>query len=165
VLACLSGLSYATLASIFPEDGGGYLYAKRMLGEYPGFIAGWAMYVSMMISTAFVVLGFGIYLNLLLGTHIDPRLAALGAVLFLTLLNIRGLSEAGRAEVVLVGTKLAILCVLVLAGLVHIRASAFVPFMPYGMGGIVQGMTMVFFTYVGFQVVAMMAGEVRNRAG
>lgn len=162
VLVCFSGLSYAALASIFPEDGGGYLYARRMLGEYPGFIAGWAMYVSMMISTAFVVLGFGIYLNLLLGTHIDPRLAALGAVLFLTLLNLRGLSEAGRAEVVLVGTKVAILCVLVLAGLVHIRASAFVPFMPYGVGGVVQGMTMVFFTYVGFQVVAMMGGEVKE---
>lgn len=162
VLVCFSGLSYASLASIFPEDGGGYLYARRMLGDYLGFIAGWAAYVSMTIATAFVVLGFGIYLNLLLGTHIDPRLAALGAVLFLTLLNIRGLSEAGRAEVALVGTKLAILCLLVLAGLVHIRASVFVPFMPHGIGGLVQGMTMVFFTYVGFQVVAMMAGEVKE---
>ncbi|HNQ32970.1 MAG TPA: amino acid permease, partial [Methanoculleus sp.] len=35
-----SGLSYAVLASIYPEDGGGYLYARRILGPYPGFLAG-----------------------------------------------------------------------------------------------------------------------------
>jgi APA family basic amino acid/polyamine antiporter len=38
VLVAFSGLSYATLASIFPEDGGGYLYSEKMLGKYPGFL-------------------------------------------------------------------------------------------------------------------------------
>jgi APA family basic amino acid/polyamine antiporter len=46
VLVVFSGLSYAALASIFPEDGGGYLYARHMLGKYLGFIAGWSMYIS-----------------------------------------------------------------------------------------------------------------------
>lgn len=32
LIVVFSALSYATLASIYPEDGGGYLYARRILG-------------------------------------------------------------------------------------------------------------------------------------
>jgi H+/Cl- antiporter ClcA len=52
IIVAFSGISYAALASIFPEDGGGYLFARRMLGSFPGFIAGWAMYISLTIAAA-----------------------------------------------------------------------------------------------------------------
>jgi APA family basic amino acid/polyamine antiporter len=162
IVVSFSALSYSALASIFPEDGGGYLFAKRMLGGYPGFLAGWAMYVSTLIAVSFVLLGFGIYLNLLLGINIDPRPGALAAVILLTALNLRGLSEAGKLEVGLVVTKVAILILLVIAGLIHIQNTNFMPFMPLGAGGIVKGITMVFFAYMGFQVVSMMGGEIKE---
>ncbi len=162
VIVTFSGLSYAALASIYPEDGGGYLYAKRMLGSYPGFLAGWAMYISVSIATAFVLLGFGIYLNLLAGTDYDPRFAGVIGLIALTALNLRGLSEAGRAEVALVITKVAILCALIAGGILALSPGAFVPFFPAGAGGMLKGVTMVFFAYIGFQVVAMMGGEVKS---
>ncbi len=162
IVVSFSGLSYAALASIFPEDGGGYLFARRMLGDYPGFLSGWAMYVSTLIGTAFVLLGFGIYLNLLLGINLDPRLGAVAAVILLTLLNLRGLSEAGKLEVGLVVIKVAILILLVIAGLIHIQHTSFMPFIPHVAGGVVEGMTMVFFAYMGFQVVSQMGGEIKE---
>jgi APA family basic amino acid/polyamine antiporter len=162
IVVSFSGLSYAALASIFPEDGGGYLFARRMLGSYPGFLAGWAMYISTLIAVSFVLLGFGIYLNLLLGIDIDPRLGAIAAVILLTALNLRGISEAGKLEVGLVVTKVTILILLVVAGLIHIRNSNFMPFMTQGAGGVVKGITMVFFAYMGFQVVSMMGGEIKE---
>ncbi len=162
IIVAFSGISYAALASIFPEDGGGYLFARRMLGSFPGFIAGWAMYISLTIATAFVLLGFGIYFNLLLGTSIDPRLFALGGIVLLAALNLRGLSEAGKIEIGLVASKIAILVGLIAVGIFHITQSDFVPFFASGTGGMIKGMTMVFFAYIGFQVVALMGGEVKE---
>ncbi|MBP7410064.1 APC family permease [Methanoculleus sp. 10] len=164
LVVAFSGLSYAALASIYPEDGGGYLYARRILGSYPGFLAGFAMYVSITIATAFVLLGFGIYANLLAGTDLDPRYAALAALALLAALNLRGAAEAGRLEIGLVAAKVAILAGLILVGLAHVQASDFSPFLPGGVGGMLRGVTMIFFAYIGFQVVAMMGGEVKSSA-
>ena len=162
ILVIFSGLSYAALASIFPEDGGGFLYAERMLGRYLGFMAGWSMYISEIVVTSFVLLGLGIYLNLLIGIDLDHRLGALTAIILLTILNLRGLSEAGKIEVILVMAKVIILTLLVVVGLIHINRSDFVPFMPHGQGAVVDGITTVFFAYIGFQVVAMMGGEIKG---
>lgn len=162
VIIIFSGLSYASLASIFPEDGGGYLYVKKMMGGFIGFMAGWGMYAFMMIASAFVMIGFGIYLNLLLGTQFDPRILALAGLVTLTLINLRGISEAGKAEIAMVATKVVILIILVIVGLAHITVSDFKPFSPNGTGSIITGVTMVFFAYTGFQVAAMMAGEVKG---
>ncbi|TFH41871.1 MAG: amino acid permease, partial [ANME-2 cluster archaeon] len=162
VIVTFSALSYATLASIFPEDGGGYLFAKKMIGDYPGFIAGWAMYISLLIATSFVLLGFGIYLNLLLGINLDPRLGALGAVLLLTALNLRGLSEAGKLEVAMVVAKVSILILFIIGGVIQIQRTSFEPFLSQGPGGVFKGMTMVFFAYMGFQVISMMGGEIKE---
>ena len=159
-----SGLSYAVLASIYPEDGGGYLYARRILGPYPGFLAGFAMYISITIATAFVLLGFGIYANLLTGASLDPRYAALAGLALLAALNLRGAAEAGRVEIGLVAAKVAILAGLILVGLTHVQASDFSPFLPGGASGMLRGVAMIFFAYIGFQVVAMMGGEVKDSA-
>ena len=164
ILMVFSALSYATLASIYPEDGGGYLFSRKMLGPLPGFIAGWAMYISLVISNAFVLLGFGIYANLLLNISVDPRYFALAGLILLTLLNIRGSAESGKFEVGLVATKVAILAALVVVGFTHISASSFVPFFPSGTGGMIAGTTMVFFAYIGFQIVALMGGEIKESA-
>lgn len=162
IIIIFSGLSYATLASIFPEDGGGYLYVKRMIGGFIGFMAGWGMYVFLMIACAFVMIGFGIYLNLLLGMHLDPRVFALVGLVALTLINLRGISEVGKAEIAMVATKVAILLILVIVGLTQISGSDYMPFAPNGAGSVITGVTMVFFAYTGFQVAAMMSGEVKE---
>ncbi|HJH28439.1 MAG TPA: amino acid permease [Methanosarcinaceae archaeon] len=162
VIVTFSALSYAALASIFPEDGGGYLFAKKMIGDYPGFIAGWAMYISLLIATSFVLLGFGIYLNLLLGINLDPRLGALGAIVLLTALNLRGISEAGKLEVAMVVAKVSILILFIIGGVIQIQRTSFEPFLSQGTGGVFKGMTMVFFAYMGFQVISMMGGEIKE---
>ncbi len=162
VLVSFSALSYSVLASIFPEDGGGYLFVRRMLGKFPGFLTGWAMYLSQPIGISFVLLGLGIYLNLLIGANIDPRIFAMAAILLLIALNARGLSEAGKLEVALVIVKVAILGMLAAVGLMHIQNVPFTPSLTHGESGLLKGIEMVFFAYVGFQVVAMMGGEVKQ---
>ena len=162
VLVAFSGLSYASLASIFPEDGGGYLYAEKMLGKYPGFLTGWIMYIAQPIVLSFVLLGFGIYLNLLLSISVDPRIFAAVALILITVVNLRGIAEAGRFELAVVATKVSILILFSLVGFLFLQVSVFNPFLPHGMPSVFQGVTMVFFAYMGFQVITMMAGEVKE---
>ena len=162
VLVTFSGLSYASLASIFPEDGGGYLYAEKMLGKYPGFLTGWIMYIAQPIALSFILLGFGIYLNLLLSTSIDPRVFAVLALMLVTILNIRGIAEAGKFELSVVVTKVSILILFSIIGILQIQTSVFEMSLPHGTSGVFQGVTMVFFAYMGFQVITMMGGEVKE---
>jgi len=162
ILVTFSGLSYAALASIYPEDGGGYLYSERMLGKYPGFLAGWIMYIAQPIVISFVLLGFGIYLNLLLSTSIDPRIFALFALILITILNVRGIAEAGRFEALIVVAKIVILIILSIVGFLMFQPTVLDPFLPTGVTGVLQGVTMVFFAYMGFQVITMMAGEIKQ---
>jgi len=161
-LVTLTGLSYASLASIYPEDGGGYLYARRMLGAFPGFLTGWGMYISVTIASAFVLLGLGIYANLLFGTSFDVRIAAVAGALALAIVNLRSVAEAGRAEIVLVALKVAILAGLAAIGIARVTPADFAPLFPYGTSGMFSGVAMVFFAYIGFQVVAMMGGEIKS---
>jgi amino acid transporter len=162
VLVSFSGLSYAALASIFPEDGGGYLYSEKMLGKYPGFLAGWIMYIAQPIVLSFVLMGFGIYLNLLLSINVDVRIFAGAALILITAINIRGIAEAGKFELGVVITKVLILIAFFIFGIVSLQPSSFSPFLPNGIGGVFSGITMVFFAYMGFQVITMMAGEVKQ---
>ena len=162
ILVSFSGLSYAALASIFPEDGGGYLYSEKMLGKYPGFLSGWIMYIAQPIVLSFVLLGFGIYLNLLLSIDIDSRVFAGLALLLITILNIRGIAEAGKFELGVVVTKVSILIIFFLFGVFYLQPSAIGNPLSNGFGGVFEGVTMVFFAYMGFQVITMMAGEVKE---
>lgn len=162
VLVSFSGLSYATLASIFPEDGGGYLYSEKMLGKFPGFLSGWIMYIAQPIVLSFVLLGFGIYLNLLFSISIDPRIFAGLALLLITVLNIRGIAEAGKFELGVVITKVSILIVFFIFGVFYFQPTVLSNPYPNGLGGVFAGITMVFFAYMGFQVITMMAGEVKE---
>ena len=162
ILVSFSGLSYAVLASIFPEDGGGYLYTEKTLGKYPGFLSGWIMYIAQPIVLAFVLLSFGVYLNLLLSIAIDPRIFAAIALLLITVLNLRGIAEAGKFEVIIVVVKVSLLVVFFLFGIFYFQPTAFSPLLPNGVGGVVNGIAMVFFAYMGFQVITMMGGEVKQ---
>lgn len=59
--ALLGSLSIAELATMIPRSGGQYVFARRALGDYAGFIVGWSDWVSTCGSTAAVSLVVGEY--------------------------------------------------------------------------------------------------------
>jgi len=54
LVALLTGLSYAELASIFPKAGAEYEYTLQAFGWYPAFIIGWLIIFSGVIGAATV---------------------------------------------------------------------------------------------------------------
>ena len=71
--ALLGSISMAELATMIPQSGGQYVYARRALGPYAGFVVGWSDWISTCGSTAAVALVIGEYSGVLM-----PSLAGRG---------------------------------------------------------------------------------------
>src|SRR3954469_25069454 len=116
------------------------------------------------------------------------NLAAILLVVVLTALIAVGIKESLRVNLVLVGVKLFIVLFVIVAGLFYVSGANYDPFVPpasdpvsgsgltqplfqwlfgfeaqtYGVLGIVSAASVVFFAYIGFDVVATTAEEARN---
>jgi basic amino acid/polyamine antiporter, APA family len=56
VYALLGAVSVAELGTMIPRSGGFYVFARRALGEYPGFVVGWSDWLSTCGTVAAVAL-------------------------------------------------------------------------------------------------------------
>src|ERR1700685_4078023 len=112
LLTIAAALSYGELAGLFPRAGGQYIYLREAYSPLWGFLYGWTLFLVIQTGTiAAVAVGFARYLGVVWptispNTYIVPpialsqkyaislsvqQLAALLLILFLTLLNTRGL--------------------------------------------------------------------------
>lgn len=100
----------------------------------------------------------------LLGVPIVVNLPAMGIVLLLTWLLVRGVRESSRTNAVMVVIKLAVLAFFVVVGLFYVQPENYRPFLPNGWRGVWAGAAIVFFAYIGFDAVSTAAEECRNPA-
>jgi len=100
---------------------------------------------------------------------LDPILQALVKVAFiasLTLVNYMGVKMAGKVNDALTVLKLAPLFIFAIAGLVYflmkpdVLIANYTPFTPYGLGGLGGVVVLVFWAYVGFELVTVPSDEV-----
>jgi APA family basic amino acid/polyamine antiporter len=166
-VALLSGLSAAELSSFITEAGASYIYTTKAFGAFPGFIVGWMKSFDYIIGASAVSLGFAAYLAYFFG--IPPENATLVAIgtiwpLFLMLLNLKGMKEASGTNNLLVILKVSALVLFILVGgsfiLLHGDYSHYSPFFPNGVDGMLTGASIIFFAFIGFNTVAMVAEEV-----
>ncbi len=160
-VALLAALSLSELATGMPKAGGSYYYVNRALGGLFGSIVGWGMWAGLMFATAFYMLGFGQYLA---GLHpIFPIIASalvMGALL--TLVNYRGVKETGSLQNVIVILLVVLIIGFIVFGLTAIDPSLLEPFAPEGWGAVGLTAGTVFVTFIGFEVIATSAEEIKN---
>lgn len=178
--------SYATLGELVAWIIGWDLILELMLGA--AVVAqGWSQYFVSLLDS--IGLGWPEAIGPATSAgwgHVD--LAAFGLVAVLTALVAFGIKESLRVNLVLVGLKLFVVLFVIVAGLFFIDGSNYTPFVPpsaggqdtngltqpliqflfglepqtYGVLGIVSGAALVFFAYIGFDVVATTAEEARD---
>src|SRR6266702_948152 len=76
-VSLLIALPYAELACRYPLAGGGYAFARALLGEHWGFLMGWGYWGAYIFISGYVTLGFGGYLHALTGLPPVPGALAL----------------------------------------------------------------------------------------
>ncbi len=164
VIALLAALSLSELATGMPKAGGSYYYVNHALGSFFGTIVGWGMWAGLMFATAFYMLGFGQYLFNQPAGAIPVVLAALVMATLLTLLNYRGVKETGSFQNVIVILLVGLILVFIGIGLPQINLDLLDPFVREGESWAVVGVTAgtVFVTFIGFEVIATSAEEIKN---
>jgi APA family basic amino acid/polyamine antiporter len=99
-----------------------------------------------------------------LGIPIIFNALAVCIVMVITWLLVIGVKESARANNVMVGIKLIILCFFVYSGIHFVKPENWSPFMPNGFRGVWVGASLIFFAYIGFDAVSTAAEECRNPA-
>ncbi len=80
----------------------------------------------------------------------------------ITYLVYRGAKESRNFSNVMVYIKLAIIALIIVVGAFYIDIENWTPFMPNGFGGVMGGVSAVFFAYIGFDAVSTLAEESKN---
>lgn len=98
----------------------------------------------------------------LFGLHLIFDLPALFIIVLITWLVYRGMKESRNASNVMVVIKLAIILLVIAVGIFYVDTENWSPFAPNGVGGILKGVSAVFFAYIGFDAISTTAEECEN---
>jgi len=164
-VALLAALSLAELATGMPISGGSYHYVNRGLGGFFGSIVGWGMWTGLMFASAFYMVGFGQYivesLPFLDGRTLIVLVGLLGLALIVGM-NYYGTEESSGAQNLMIGTEFVIVLIYTGLGLFFIEVANLADFAPTGPTGIVATTGTVFVTFLGFEIIATVAGEIKK---
>lgn len=158
-----AALSKSELATAMPSSGGTYVYIERAFGPLFGTIAGIGLWLSLLLKSAFALVGFGAYLTVLV--DIAPGLTKYVALVFLVIilfLNILGVKKVGKVQIVIVSISLISLAIILLFGLPRVSADLLDPFLLNGNMGLFSTVAFVYISYAGVTKVAAIAGEIKN---
>ncbi len=89
-------------------------------------------------------------------------LPAVGIVLAITALIYRGVHETKKASNLFVAIKLFVIVLVIIVGAFYVNPENWSPFMPNKLAGVLQGVSSVFFAYIGFDALATTAEECKN---
>ena len=83
-----------------------------------------------------------------------------------TLLQVRGVKESARFNNAVVALKVGVLLLFLCAGFGFVRSANYTPFIPdargpgeFGVGGVLRGSSVVFFSFIGFDAISTAASE------
>jgi APA family basic amino acid/polyamine antiporter len=174
--------SYFSLGEIFAWIIGWDLLLELMLGA--SVVAqGWSTYAALFLEQ----IGLGWPDSI--GPDSNVNVLAMLLIIVLTVLATVGIKESLRVNLVLVAVKLFVVLFVIIAGLFYVKGSNLTPFIPdsvpaangdvtittplfqalfgftpstFGVMGLVSGASLVFFAFIGFDVVATTAEEAKN---
>ncbi len=177
-VCALAALCYAELASMVPVAGSAYTYTFATLGQLVAFIIGWDLVLEFTIGASAVAVGFAGYLNALLdqvaGVSLPAAITAppgeggtvnvfgIGIVLLVGFLLIRGIGMTAKATITFVAITLGVLALVLVVGATEVDTANWSPYFPFGASGVVGGAALVFFAYIGFDIVATTAEECKT---
>ncbi|HWG98186.1 MAG TPA: amino acid permease [Pilimelia sp.] len=200
ITCALAALCYAEFASTVPVAGSAYTFSYATLGELVAWIIGWDLILEFVLAGSVVAVGWSQYLAVLLdtlGVSLPASIAGGEAsvfnlpaaliVLILTAVLVAGIKLSSRVNAAVVTIKVAVVLLVIAAGLFFVRKVNYSPFLPpsepapdgsgldatlletlvghapanFGVSGVFAAGALVFFAFIGFDIVATAAEETR----
>jgi amino acid transporter len=180
-LVCwLTAMSVSEISSAFPESGGAYTFAKKVLSVRAAFVVGWVTWFAYIVAAVLYALSFAAFTLILVRGALDVIGVETGwaegrnPLLFLATVGIVGYSiglvrtASGGGQWVTIA-KMVMFTLLIAAGLVALVRQPLsdigpelTPFFSGGIDGLITAMGVTFISLQGFEMVAAIAGEVRD---
>lgn len=156
-------IAIGSMSSRFPDSGGMATYVRQAFGHHASQVTGILMLTAM---------PFGMPVTALVGAHYlgsifawEPasiHLAAAGLLITAVTLNYRGIELSGRAQLFVVSSIFLILSIAVWSAIPQIHFSAFTPFLPHGWIPAGEAMLLLFFAFMGWEMIGHLAEEFKN---
>ena len=185
VLALCDGLVWAELGAAMPRAGGSYVYLREAYGSerwgrLMSFLFIWTILFQAPLSMSSGMIGFADYLSYLVpavGTAgpglgdrtLAHRLVAAGLAAFIVFLLYRKITTIGRMSLVIWGIVVGLMGWIIVGGLTHFdSALAFdlppdaFTLTPAFFTGLGAAMLISIYTYLGYQNVCYLGGEIKN---
>lgn len=102
------------------------------------------------------------YAPTLFGFRLIADFPALLIIVLITWLVYRGIKESKNASNAMVIIKLSVVLLVIAVGVFYVDTDHWHPFAPNGLGGILKGVSAVFFAYIGFDAISTTAEECKN---
>jgi len=171
-LFALTAKTYAEGASMFPEAGGSSSFARHAFDDVVSFFAGWALSLDYILTIAISAFFVPHYLSAFPGLHAlkhnpDDIVGGLIVVALLVWLNIRGLGESARLNLILAVADLCTQTLLVGVGAVLVlNPSLLVDQVHLGTvptwEELIFALSLAMLAYTGIETVANMAEESKD---
>ena len=155
-------LSKSELATAMPKSGGTYVYIERAFGPLFGTISGLGLWLSLLLKSAFCLVGFGAYLLVLTNTSTPIEYLSIIFLFLIMILNIFGVKKVGKVQLFVVIVSILGLVSLLFLGIPQVKKEYINPFIKYGKEGLIASIAFVYVAYAGVTKVAAIAGEVKN---
>lgn len=171
LVAMIVALCYSEIATAFPETGGAYVYARKVipgtLGEVLSFCSGWALFGGQGLGSSIVAVYTADYLDWTLecfGIHnpIPTKVIAFALIIFYALLNMNNMSGGKTFQLI---TTLVIAGIMVLYcvwGAFYVDPSNLVDFAPYGWRAMTTAAAMALMSYGAWSVIPSMGRAFKN---
>ena len=178
VLSFSIALNYCELATTYPETGGAMTYVREAWGKgLISFLVGSMDCISSTFYTALSAVGFAYSVSVFFpGLHNSAfgiGAVAIAAISLFVILNILGVTKVGNLQVVMGGALLVAFAIYVIGGFTMPNGFSTATLMPTGrwfesgdfgvnFGVILKTIALIYAMYVGFEVIADDAEEVKN---
>jgi amino acid transporter len=159
------------MAALYPSAGSAYTYVGRGLNWHLGFLAGWAMFMDYLLNPLICT----IYVSLTI-QRIFPFIpyvgAAVGFILLITVVNLRGIRTTARTNIALVAVMSVVIGAFVLLAIRYLFRfqgwSGLISYRPFydssqfQVQALVGGTSFAALTYIGFDGITTLAEDVEN---
>ncbi|KAF9933000.1 hypothetical protein FBU30_006824 [Linnemannia zychae] len=185
----IAALSYAEMASMIPIAGSAYTYAYASIGELAAWIIGWDLILEYMVGAATVSVGWSAYVVVffkdafnvtfpstwtkapiiwLNGAFVRTNTYFNAPAFFISLVVTTtiyfGIHMTARINNTFVAFKVLVLVIVIFAMIPFVKTENYHPYIPheFGVKGMLEGASTLFFAYIGFDSVSTTAQEARD---
>ena len=158
-------VTFAALGVRYPEAGGTAAYARAAFGWRAGTVTGWWFLAGVIIGGPSVALIGGFYVAELLDAGREGAVAgAAGMMAAVVAMNAVGLKATARLQLGLAGLLAALLLVAIVTALPETQGENWTPFAPHGWAAIGTAASLLMLSFIGWEAVSHLAGELRDPA-